>query len=85
MPRASKTKAPPTHTGGVAELRHYTPEEVAALGLLPYTPKTLRKLAQQHKIPHSRAAAKITFRLCHIREIANRFDVRPIHETKPAA
>jgi hypothetical protein len=80
---AKAQKAPPTQLTET-ELRHYTPEEVVELGLLPFTPGTLRKKAQRREIPHSRAAGKITFRLTHIREIADLYDTRPIAEAKPA-
>lgn len=68
-----------------SELRHYTPEEVVELGLLPFTPGTLRKKAQKREIPHSRAAGKITFKLWQIREISEMYDARPIAETKRTA
>lgn len=80
---AKAQKAPPTQLSE-AELRHYTPEQVFELGLLPFKPSTLRKKAQAYEIPHSRAAAKITFRLSHIREIAEQCDATPLAH-RPAA
>lgn len=84
MTRKATSKPPTSVPGGEGELRHYTPEEVYEKGWLPFKPRTLRDKAQRHEIPHSRAGRKITFRLCHIREIAEAHDVRPISEAKPA-
>jgi hypothetical protein len=81
---AKAQKAPPTPLTE-AELRHYTPEQVYDLGLLPFKPDTLRKKAQAYEFPHNRGAMKITFKLAHIREISERFDVRPASETHPTA
>lgn len=80
------TKTPDTGTRPTeAELRHYTPEEVYELRLLPWKPSVLRKKARAHQIPHSRPHGPnglITFKLAQIREISDLFDVRPIAETK---
>ncbi|MEV5598414.1 helix-turn-helix domain-containing protein [Streptomyces sp. NPDC052496] len=61
----------------LAELVHYTPEEVAANRWLPYTARTLRDKANAREIPHSKAGGRITFRLAHIRETAEMGDIRP--------
>lgn len=87
-PRTMKTaapaaSAPPTGTEE-DELIHYTPEQVYAAGWTPIMPRTLRNKARRREIPHSRAAAKITFTLSHLREIRAMYEARPISETKPA-
>ncbi|WP_275462110.1 hypothetical protein [Streptomyces noursei] len=69
----------------VADLVHYSPEEIAANRWLPFTARTLRDKAGAHQIPHSRGGGRITFTLRHVREIAAMYEVRPFRETKRAA
>ena len=58
-------------------LRLYSPEEVIALGLLPYTVGTLKDSAYRKKIPHTKVAGKIRFRLDHIYAIQQAGEVDP--------
>ncbi|MCZ1006388.1 hypothetical protein [Streptomyces lydicus] len=83
-PTARRGSAAPT-AEPLAELKHYTPEEVYEMRLLPIKPRTLRDKATARQIPHSHAGGRISFTLRHIREIAAMYEVRPIGETKPAA
>lgn len=86
---ATRKRRPTAPSGGaadpLAELVHYSPEEVYEKGLLPLKPRTLRNKASAREIPHSGAGGRISFTLRHIREIAAMYEVRPIGETKPAA
>lgn len=72
-----------TYNPAEAELRHYSPEQVYDLALLPIKPSTLKRKAQLRQIPHSRAGERITFLLRHIREIQAMTDApvmnRPHH------
>jgi transcriptional regulator with XRE-family HTH domain len=85
----TKKRRPPaaaqTAPAELAELVHYTPDQVEEMKLLPYKARTLRDKANRREIPHSNAGGRIMFRLSHIREIAAMGDVRPISETKPSA
>ncbi|WP_050503062.1 helix-turn-helix domain-containing protein [Streptomyces monomycini] len=69
----------------LAELVHYTPEEVVANRWLPFTARTLRDKANARQIPHSKAGGRITFRLAHIREIAEMGDARPFNKPPKSA
>ncbi|MFI8942665.1 hypothetical protein [Streptomyces syringium] len=80
---ATKKILPVTESSGESELRHYSPEQVHDLQLLPFSPRTLREKAYAGEFPHSKASGRISFRLKHIREIADMYDVRPISEMKP--
>lgn len=79
------TKATPPVAVTEAELRHYTPEKVEELGLLPFKASVIRKKCQTHEWPHNRGAMKITLKLAHIHEISAMYDVRPIREAKAVA
>lgn len=79
------TKEAPLVAPTEAELRHYTPEKVEELGLLPFKASVIRKKCQAHEWPHNRGAMKITLKLVHIREISAMYDVRPVRETKAVA
>jgi hypothetical protein len=79
------TKEAPPVAPTEAELRHYTPEAVVELGLLPFAASVIRKKCQTYEWPHNRGAAKITLKLAHIREISAMYDVRPVREAKPVA
>lgn len=81
--KATKKEASAVTEGVEDEVRHYSPEEVRERGLLPIAPRTLREKAYARQIPHSKAGGRITFRLKHLREIAEMYDVRPIGESKP--
>ncbi|MFH8753002.1 helix-turn-helix domain-containing protein [Streptomyces rimosus] len=69
----------------LAELVHYTPEEVEANRWLPFTARTLRNKANAREIPHSALGGRITFRLAHIREIAAMGDTRPFSKPPKSA
>lgn len=69
----------------LAELVHYTPQQVAEMGWLPMAGRTLRDMAIRREVPHSKAGGRVTFTLAHIREIAASYEVRPLAETKPGA
>ncbi|MFJ5923887.1 helix-turn-helix domain-containing protein [Kitasatospora sp. NPDC092948] len=58
-------------------LRLYTPAEVVALGLLPWSERTLLDMAYAKKIPHTKPGGKIRFRLDHIAAIQQAGDVNP--------
>lgn len=79
------TKESPPALSTEAELRHYTPERIEELGLLPFKASVIRKKCQIHEWPHNRGAAKITLKLAHIREISAMYDVRPVRETRAVA
>ncbi|MBT2477581.1 hypothetical protein [Streptomyces sp. ISL-94] len=80
MSRTTKEAPPVAPTE--AELRHYTPEKVEELALLPFKASVIRKKCQTYEWPHNRGAMKITLKLAHIREISAMYDVRPVAETK---
>lgn len=80
---AERDATPPVHD--LAELVHFTPEEVAANRWLPFTARTLRDKANAREIPHSKAGGRITFRLAHIREIAEMGDARPFSKPPKSA
>ncbi|MGW6703542.1 hypothetical protein ACWGDE_01430 [Streptomyces sp. NPDC054956] len=79
------TKESPPVAPTEAELRHYTPEKIEELALLPFKASVIRKKCQTHEWPHNRGAAKITLKLAHIREISAMYDVRPVRETRAIA
>ncbi|MFC4512598.1 hypothetical protein [Streptomyces ehimensis] len=81
--KGTRKEPPPSQMGGEEELRHYTPEQVYEKKLSPFAPRTLRERASAGIFPHSIAGGRIEFRLCHLREIADMYEVRPISETKP--
>lgn len=81
----AKTKESPPVALTEAELRHYTPEKIEELGLLPFKASVIRKKCQAYEWPHNRGAMKITLKLTHIREVSAMYDVRPILETKAMA
>ncbi|MGE7432787.1 hypothetical protein [Kitasatospora sp. NPDC001175] len=58
-------------------LRLYTPEEVIAMQLLPYTVRTLKDAAYGKRIPHTTVGRKVRFRLDHIWAIQQASDVDP--------
>jgi hypothetical protein len=58
-------------------LRLYSPEEVIALGLLPHTIGTLKDAAYRKRVPHTKVAGKIRFRLDHIYEIQQAGESNP--------
>jgi hypothetical protein len=58
-------------------LRLYTPEEVIEMKLLPYTVRTLKDAAYNKRIPHTKVAGKICFRLDHVFAIQQAGEVDP--------
>ncbi|MFJ8866746.1 hypothetical protein ACIRD6_13450 [Streptomyces sp. NPDC102473] len=82
---ATRKARPTAQAGGatdLAELVHYTPEQVSENGWLPFSPRTLRDKASSRTFPHSTAGGRISFTLRHIREIAAMFEVRPERERR---
>ncbi|GAA2838081.1 hypothetical protein RMN57_12945 [Kitasatospora sp. CM 4170] len=66
-------------------LRLYSPEEVIALGLLPHTIGTLKDAAYRKRVPHTKVAGKIRFRLDHIYEIQQAGESNPATRGRRAA
>lgn len=66
-------------------LRLYTPQEVIDMGLLPHTIGTLKDAAYRKRIPHTKVAGKIRFRLDHIWEIQKAGEVDPTTRGRVAA
>lgn len=58
-------------------LRLYTPDEVIELKLLPYTKGSLLAACYAKRIPHTKVAGKIMFRLDHIFATQQAGDVNP--------
>lgn len=85
--KATKTTTP--DVGGESELRHYTPEEVEELKLLPLRARTLREKAYARELYHHNAGGRagITFTAEDIRRNAALIAVAPVADkrTKPAA
>ncbi|MEU0181838.1 hypothetical protein ABZ312_11705 [Streptomyces sp. NPDC006207] len=92
---AEAHKRPPTPdetTGGENEFRHYTPEELVDPDgefRFPTTVRMLKEMAYKRQIPRSRMGGRVTFRLPHIRAIAELFDEpameKPKRKTRAAA
>jgi hypothetical protein len=62
--KATKKRTPHTHpaTQGEAEFRRWTPEEVVALQLLPYSSvRTLRERCYRRELWHHKDGGRITF------------------------
>lgn len=74
-----------------AELRHYSPQEVEDMQLLPFSARTLRDKAHARQIPHSGAGGRVSFLPRHLRVIAEMYEVLPTdfgrgsHATVPAS
>ncbi|MGW4028192.1 hypothetical protein ACWEFL_02550 [Streptomyces sp. NPDC004838] len=79
----SPTALEPVLSAAEAEERHYTPEEAAALRLVPIGARMIRKLAYARQIPHVNNRKAITLQLRHCRAINEMYQVEPF--TKPAA
>lgn len=58
-------------------VRHYTPEEVVAEKLLRCSARWLKDEAHAKRIPHTKIAGRVTFRLDHIMAISMAGDVDP--------
>jgi hypothetical protein len=58
-------------------VRHYTAEEIVKLELLPCGVRWLKDGAYARRLPHTKVAGKIRFRLDHILAISQLFDVDP--------
>lgn len=92
---AEARKRPPTPdetTGGVSDLRFYTPEELVdpeGEFRLPTTARMIREWAYKRRFTRSRMGGKVTLRLPHIREFVEQFDepalTMPGQRKKPAA
>lgn len=87
---AEARKRPPTPdettTGGENEFRHYTPEELVdpqGEFRFPTTARMLKEWSYQRRIPYSRMGGRVTFRLPHIRTIAELFDEPAMGSAKP--
>ncbi|KMS82694.1 hypothetical protein ACZ91_57260 [Streptomyces regensis] len=63
-----------------AEERHYTPEEAAALRLVPIGARMIRKLAYARQIAHTNNNKIITLQLRHCRAISAMYEVAPFTE-----
>lgn len=67
-------------------LRLYTPEEVIEMKLLPHTIGTLKDAAYRRKVPHTKVAGRICFRLDHILAIQQAGEYNPaLHSRRAAA
>ena len=55
------------------------------MGLLPYTVRSLLDAAYRRRIPHTKVAGKICFRLDHILKIQQAGDVDPAARGRLAA
>lgn len=58
-------------------LRLYTPDEVIEMKMLPYTKRSLLASCYAKRIPHTKVAGKIMFRLDHIFATQQAGDVNP--------
>ena len=82
---ATRKARPTAQAGGatdLAELVHYTPEQVHANKWLPFSARTLRDKASARIFPHSTAGGRISFTLRHVREIQAMYEVRPESERR---
>ncbi|MVO87894.1 hypothetical protein GPA10_24835 [Streptomyces sp. p1417] len=80
---AKATKTPPprrrTHSDIEAEMRRWSPEEVVAKKLLPYTSaRVLRRKCNQRQIWHHLDGGRITFTADDLRRENERNAVAPI-------
>lgn len=64
---AQATEQPPTPDEPVDELRRYTPDEVAANGWLPFTPRVIREKCYRRQLQHHGDGGRITFTADDIR------------------
>jgi hypothetical protein len=79
------TAALPNELATAERLRLYTPEQVIEMGLLPHTVGTLRDAAYRKRIPHTKVAGKIRFRLDHIWQIQQAGESDPASRGRLAA
>ena len=67
--KATQTGIPPTgETTMLDELRRFTPEDVEAMSLSPFTARTLRNKVRARELYHHRDGARITFTLDDLRK-----------------
>ncbi|MER7806110.1 hypothetical protein [Streptomyces sp900116325] len=77
--KATKITKSPTRLDDEAELRRWTPEEVVAKKLLPYTSvRVLKQKCYRHQVFHHKDAGRITFSAESIRRENERTLVAPI-------
>ncbi|WP_051943863.1 hypothetical protein [Streptacidiphilus rugosus] len=76
---SAKTPVPELPFALTAEerLRHYTPEEVVELRLLPVGVRWLKRNANAKRIPHTLLGERITFRLEHLYAISLSREIDP--------
>lgn len=64
---AQATEQPATPTATTDDLRRYTPEEVAANGWLPFTPRMIREKCYRRLLQHHGDGGRITLTADDIR------------------
>jgi hypothetical protein len=64
---AQATDQPADPTEPIDELRRYTPEQVAARGWLPFTPRMIREKCYRRQLQHHGDGGRITFTAADIR------------------
>lgn len=77
----------PSIAGGPAteEDYHYLPDEIVGQRLLRCSARWLKEKAYKREIPHTKVAGRVAFRMEHIRQIRQMFDVDPAQRGKRAA
>jgi len=81
--KATQTKIPPAaETTVLDELRRFTPEDVEAMSLSPFTARTLRNKAKARELYHHRDGARITFTLDDLRKNRDMGATAPLAASK---
>jgi hypothetical protein len=80
--RSTRKTAPTVESPTVESLRRFTPEQAVELGLTTYRPSTLRKYAQEYRIPHHREGGsprgRIYFTLADLAALTAAEQVEPL-------
>jgi len=80
--KASRTAAPQAAPPTIESLVRFTPEEAFAKKLTTYKPSTLRKRAQEYRIPHHREGGvpggRIYFTLADLAAITDAERITPL-------
>jgi hypothetical protein len=83
--KAEATAPPPPVQVTEEDIRHYTAQEVEDLNLLPVKARWLREQAYKRRIPHTKVAGKLRFRLDHLLAISKAGDTGPANHGRRAA
>lgn len=81
---AQATEQPTAPDEPIDELRRYTPEEVAARGWLPFTPRVIREKCYRRQLQHHGDGGRITLTADDIRAWNESSTRRPARKPKAA-